>query len=110
MPWFWSDQYGHSLQVVGLPSLATRTIKRIRPDGVVVHFGLDDTGSLVSASAFGPGNAVAKDIKAAEVLMRDGIGPTPQQLSDPTLPLLRLRRQALSPATPGDTPTRGQDD
>jgi 3-phenylpropionate/trans-cinnamate dioxygenase ferredoxin reductase subunit len=94
VPWFWSDQYDHTLQISGLPSLSTTTIERIRPDGVTVYFGLDEAGRLVSASAFGHGSSVAKDIKSAEVLMNEGIHPTPAQLSDPSLPILRIRTLA----------------
>lgn len=98
IPWFWSDQYDHTLQISGLPSMSTTTVERIRPDGVTVYFGLDQSGRLVSASAFGHGSSVAKDIKSAEVLMNEGINPTPAQLSDPALPLLRIRTPARASA------------
>ncbi len=98
VPWFWSDQYDHTLQISGIPSLTTTTVERIRPDGVTVYFGLDEVGDLVSASAFGPGNAVAKDIKSAQVLLSKGVHPTPAQLSDPDLPILKIvAEQRLAP-------------
>ena len=97
VPWFWSDQYDHTLQISGLPSLTTLTIERIRPDGVTVYFGLDEAGDLVSASAFGPGNAVAKDIRSAQVLISKGVRPTPSQLSDPNHPILKIVAERTTP-------------
>lgn len=100
IPWFWSDQYDHTLQVSGLPSLSMKTVERIRPDGVTIYFGLDEADRLVSASAIAPGNSVAKDIKAAQVLMSEGIHPTAAQLSDPALPILQIRALARRAAQP----------
>jgi 3-phenylpropionate/trans-cinnamate dioxygenase ferredoxin reductase subunit len=96
--WFWSDQYDHTLQVSGLPSLATQTVERVRPDGVSIHFGLNDEGDLVSTSAVGFGNSVAKDVKSAEVLIRESIRPTLEQLADPALPILKIRTMARAAA------------
>lgn len=99
VPWFWSDQYGHTLQVAGLPALAERTVVRERPDGLRIRLGLDSDRKLVSASGFGPGSAVAKDIRAAEILMREGAEPDVTELVDPALPLLKLRPARRATAT-----------
>ncbi len=90
VPWFWSDQYDASLQIAGLPHLARRHAVRRRPDGVEVHFGLDHTDQMVSVSAFGPGNAVAKDIRLAEMMLQRGARPDPGQLTDPGVNLKSL--------------------
>jgi 3-phenylpropionate/trans-cinnamate dioxygenase ferredoxin reductase component len=96
VPWFWSDQHDYSLQVTGLFGEATREVCRARPDGVEIWFGLDGDGRLVAAAAAGPGNAVAKDIKLAEMLIARCAVVDPVQLADPGAGLKALLR---APAT-----------
>jgi hypothetical protein len=67
VPWFWPDQYDPSLQVAGLSTAAVTEVVRSRPDGVDIRYGIDDAGRLVSVAAVGPGNAVAKDVRLAEM-------------------------------------------
>ena len=98
IPWFWSDQYDSTLQVTGLPQLADRQVVRYRADGVRLHFGLDAGDGLVSASAFGPGNSVAKDVRLAELLLQRRIQPDADLLTDPTVQLRRLLSGTKSPA------------
>ncbi|MEL0044694.1 MAG: oxidoreductase C-terminal domain-containing protein, partial [Deltaproteobacteria bacterium] len=90
VPWFWSDQFELSLQVVGLPSFAKRVIPRTRPDGVTIYFGLNDQEQLVSAAGIGTGNSVAKDIRLAEMLIAAQKTMNPAELSDPNLNLKKL--------------------
>ena len=97
IPWFWSDQYDGTLQVTGLPQLADRQVVRHRR-GVQLHFGLDAGGRLVSASAFGPGNSVAKDIRLVEMLLQRDIHPDVELLVDPSVQLKRLLAGAGIPA------------
>ena len=49
-------------------------------------------GRLVSAAAIGPGNAVAKDIRLAEMLIAAQAEPDPAALTDPAVPLKTLLR------------------
>ncbi len=98
VPWFWSDQYGQTLQVAGLTSLATQSVTRLRDDGLAVHFGIDAGGRLVYASAIGPGNAVARDIRLAEKMIERQVHPPLDHLADPTLPLKSLLTASLSAA------------
>jgi 3-phenylpropionate/trans-cinnamate dioxygenase ferredoxin reductase subunit len=85
VPWFWSDQYDLSLQVAGLPSEAAREVVRHRTDGVDIRYGVDAAGRLVSAAAVGPGNAVAKDVRLAEMGIERRIVADPVALSDPSV-------------------------
>jgi 3-phenylpropionate/trans-cinnamate dioxygenase ferredoxin reductase subunit len=62
VPWFWSDQYGLSLQIAGLPDEGEHTVRRDLGDGAFILFHLKHDGRLVAASGIGPGNAVARDI------------------------------------------------
>ncbi|HET7303546.1 MAG TPA: FAD-dependent oxidoreductase [Segeticoccus sp.] len=96
VPWFWSDQYDHVLQVVGLSQLVTRDVVRERPDGVSLHFGLDEDDRLVCGAGFGQGGSVAKDVRLAQRLIERGISPEAGQLADPSVSLRDLVR-SVSP-------------
>jgi 3-phenylpropionate/trans-cinnamate dioxygenase ferredoxin reductase subunit len=93
VPWFWSDQYELSLQIAGLPDAATVEVLRRRPDGVEIRFGLGDDGRLLAASAIGVGNAVAKDIRLAELIIARRATPDPGALADPAVNLKSLLRR-----------------
>ncbi|MEK1886127.1 MAG: FAD-dependent oxidoreductase [Phyllobacterium sp.] len=80
VPWFWSDQYELGLQVAGLADEATQTIRRDLGEGAFILFHLAADGRLVAASGIGPGNAVAKDIRLAEMLIARGARPASAQL------------------------------
>ncbi|CAN5285941.1 FAD-dependent oxidoreductase [soil metagenome] len=92
VPWFWSDQYDLSLQVAGLPTEAVVEVVRSRPDGVQIRYGLDGSGRLVSAAGVGPGNAVAKDIRLAEMMIAKRVVATPAALADPTVNVKQFLR------------------
>lgn len=95
VPWFWSDQYDLSLQIAGLPTAAAEVVVRRRPDGVAVEFGLGRDGRLLSASAIGVGNSVAKDVRLAEMLIARRAAPSPAELADADRPLKAILRHAL---------------
>jgi 3-phenylpropionate/trans-cinnamate dioxygenase ferredoxin reductase subunit len=90
VPWFWSDQYELGLQVAGLSDEGTQTIHRQLGDGAFILFHLTDDGRLVAASGIGPGNAVAKDIRLAEMLIARSAIPDPIQLAAPDVKLKSL--------------------
>jgi 3-phenylpropionate/trans-cinnamate dioxygenase ferredoxin reductase component len=92
VPWFWSDQHDLSLQIAGLPDAAVAEVVRTRPDGVEIRFGLGADGRLLAASAVGPGNTVAKDIRLAEMLIARRSVPDPAALADPAVALKTLLR------------------
>lgn len=96
IPWFWSDQYNLSLQVVGLPRPEHQAIVRASPDGEL-EFYLDD-GRLVAAAGLGRGNSLAKDIKLAEMLVAAGVVPEPEALADPSVNLKAVLKTALAEA------------
>ncbi|MBW9052739.1 NAD(P)/FAD-dependent oxidoreductase [Rhizobium mesosinicum] len=88
IPWFWSDQYDLGLQVAGLPQPEHQSVVRQYGDGEL-EFYLDG-GRLVAAAALGIGNALAKDIKLAEMLIAAGVRPDPAALADANLNLKML--------------------
>ncbi|MEO6014968.1 MAG: FAD-dependent oxidoreductase [Devosia sp.] len=92
VPWFWSDQYDLVLQIAGLQdegrSIVTRDIEAGR-----ILFHLADDGRLVAASGLGTGNAVARDIRLAEMLIARRARPKPQDLASPRISLKALLRE-----------------
>lgn len=87
--WFWSDQYDLGLQVAGHPAAHLPLVTRPLPNGGEVGFHLDE-GRLVAAAGLGTGNAVARDIKLAEMLIAAKACPDPDALADPGVKLKSL--------------------
>jgi hypothetical protein len=83
VPWLWSDQHDLTLQVVGLPSSGSTTVARRSMEDVLVLFHLTEQGRLVGASGICVGNAFARDIKLAEMLIAKARTPVRRIL--PTL-------------------------
>ena len=83
VPWFWSDQYEFTLQIAGLPADGTQPVVRQLNDGAFVEFQLDGDGRLVCASGIGRGNAIARDVRLAEMLIARRSRPDPARLADP---------------------------
>jgi 3-phenylpropionate/trans-cinnamate dioxygenase ferredoxin reductase subunit len=81
VPWFWSDQYELSLQIAGLSDEGKTIVRRELGEGAFILFHLADDGRLVAASGIGVGNAVAKDIRLAEMLIGRGARPEPAALA-----------------------------
>jgi 3-phenylpropionate/trans-cinnamate dioxygenase ferredoxin reductase subunit len=90
VPWFWSDQYDLTLQVAGIVDGAGKTVRRDLCNGAFILFHLDGGGCLVAASGIGAGNAVAKDIRLAEMLIARQARPCPSELARPDLRLKTL--------------------
>jgi 3-phenylpropionate/trans-cinnamate dioxygenase ferredoxin reductase subunit len=90
VPWFWSDQYDLSLQIAGVPSDGTETVRRQVSDQAFIIFHRDAAGRLVGASGIGPGNAIARDVKLAEMLIAKSMSPASVALADPAASLKSL--------------------
>ncbi len=90
VPWFWSDQYDLTLQIAGLPDEGRRTVRRNLGDGAFLLFHLAEDGRLVAASGIGRGNAVARDIRLAEMLIARAARPKPDDLAAPDVKLKAL--------------------
>ena len=88
VPWFWSDQHDHTLQIAGLPDEGDTTVTRDL-GGTTLHFHLK-AGRLVGASAFGPIAKVAREIRLAEMLIARRAEPSPAALADPSVKLKSL--------------------
>ncbi|WP_040678760.1 NAD(P)/FAD-dependent oxidoreductase [Rhizobium mesoamericanum] len=94
MPWFWSDQYDLTLQVVGLfdPLRATHS-RSCSPDTYLV-FQFENDGRLSAAAGIGPGNMAAKDVRLLEKLIELGRQHDPAELSNPDVNLKSLVKAA----------------
>ena len=90
VPWFWSDQHDLTLQIAGLPDEGAETVRREVGDGAFLLFHLAGDGRLVGASGVGPGNAVARDIRLAEMLIAKAARPDPAALASPAIRLKAL--------------------
>jgi 3-phenylpropionate/trans-cinnamate dioxygenase ferredoxin reductase component len=90
VPWFWSDQYELTLQIAGLQDEAATNVRRDLSESAFVIFHMAADGRLVAASGIGVGNAVAKDIRLAEMIIGKGLKPSPADLADPAVNLKRL--------------------
>lgn len=90
VPWFWSDQYGLSLQIAGLSDEGKTTVRRDLGDGAFILFHLAEDGRLVAASGIGTGNAVARDIRLAEMLIAKRAKPSPEALGSQDVKLKSL--------------------
>lgn len=83
LPWFWSDQFEYSLQLVGQIKAAANCVARVMPDEGLLLFYLDAAQRLQGACGWGAGNAIARDIKLAELLIRSGKQLPADTLADP---------------------------
>jgi 3-phenylpropionate/trans-cinnamate dioxygenase ferredoxin reductase subunit len=91
-PWFWSDQYDLGLQMAGLHDPARTLVQRDLGSGGLITFELDQNGVLRAACGLGPGLAVAKDIRLAEMMIEKDAKPAPDALENPGTPLKALLR------------------
>lgn len=90
VPWFWSDQYGLTLQIAGLSDEGKSIVRRDLDDGAFILFHLAEDGRLVAASGIGPGNSVARDIRLAEMLIAKRASPAPEALGSQAVKLKSL--------------------
>jgi 3-phenylpropionate/trans-cinnamate dioxygenase ferredoxin reductase component len=85
--WFWSDQYDLGLQIAGMADMGPVTVTRNIDDTTLVLFHMAEDGSLMGASGIGPGTAIGRDIKMAEMMMAKNMKPAAALLADAAYPL-----------------------
>lgn len=88
VPWFWSDQHDHTLQIAGLPDEADSMVLR-GPAETPLYFHLK-AGRLVGASGVGPDGRIGREIRLAEMLIQQRAHPDPALLADPAVKLKSL--------------------
>jgi 3-phenylpropionate/trans-cinnamate dioxygenase ferredoxin reductase component len=92
LPWFWSEQYDHVLQVAGEPALGSTTVTRTWGADAQIQFYLDGRGCLVGVSDFGTSASIAREFKLARMLVERRLQPPADELSDVTVMLKSLLR------------------
>lgn len=90
-PSFWSDQYGHRIQGVGLIGKTDPGVIRQYDDGSHASFLLDEKQQLTAVI----GIDRAKDINAARRLIGTGVRIDPAALADEYQPVARLVKNSL---------------
>ncbi|WP_058913818.1 NAD(P)/FAD-dependent oxidoreductase [Entomohabitans teleogrylli] len=85
-PWLWSDQYGHNIQILGLPGVADRTWIRRQPAGDV-YFSLDERGRLTQLVSFND----PRTVKLARRWQASDRELDPAQLVNPEFSLMSLK-------------------
>lgn len=81
VPFFWSDQYELSMQIVGLPHLASSAVaKHLGSSTLLYH--LNALGRLVGATGLGDPNHIGKHIRAARYAIAARAHPTFSALQD----------------------------
>lgn len=96
VPFFWSDQYDLSLQIVGLPHLGSSVVTRTRKDGAAVLFHLEPDGRIVGATGLGTAGSIGRDIRLTQVLIAQRAHPDRAVLKDPEARLKALLEQDVS--------------
>jgi 3-phenylpropionate/trans-cinnamate dioxygenase ferredoxin reductase subunit len=90
IPWFWTDQHGVNLQVVGLPADAAQTVIRAKtPPAAFTAVHLAEDGSVIGVTAANN----PRDIRAGQALIRARQPVDRAALADPGVPLQHLARR-----------------
>ena len=90
IPWFWSDQFDHQLQVSGVPALGVQAVRRIGTEGDGIVFALDADGRVVGMSAWGQVPRCLKEFKWARMLVERHCQVSASALGDMQLTLKQL--------------------
>ncbi len=102
VPFFWSDQYDLSLQIVGLPHLGSSVVARTRKDGAAILFHLEPSGRIVGATGLGTAGSIGRDIRLTQVLIAHRAHPDRAVLMDPEARLKVLLNPDMPlPVLPG---------
>ena len=95
VPYFWSDQYDLSLQIVGLPHLGSSVVTRTRKDGAAILFHLEPDGRIVGATGLGTSGSIGRDIRLTQLLIAQGARPDRAVLKNPEARLKALLDQDI---------------
>ncbi|WP_439397906.1 NAD(P)/FAD-dependent oxidoreductase [Bradyrhizobium sp. PMVTL-01] len=69
VPFFWSDQYDLSLQIMGLPHLGTSTRRKQTASGSSILLHCDAIDRLVGATAIGPSALIGRELRKTRQLI-----------------------------------------
>jgi len=83
IPWFWSDQLGCNIQMLGRVPTDAELVTRQYPDGSASLFARDEAGRLIGLVAFDAG----RDVAVVKRLLAKGAAPSADQLENVDTPL-----------------------
>jgi len=86
IPWFWSDQLGCNIQMLGRVPNDAPLVAREYPDGSASLFALDGEGRLIGLVALNAG----RDVAVVRRLLAKGAAPSAAQLENVDTPLRQL--------------------
>ncbi|MDB6105333.1 MAG: Aa [Gammaproteobacteria bacterium] len=92
VPSFWSDHYDRTLLICGFTDEPNSTTVERNLGGVNIQFHLASDGRLLGASAFGPNEVIAREMRIAELLIERCASPGGDRLADPAVKLKSLLR------------------
>jgi len=93
VPWFWSHQFGHKLQIAGVAPDRSRTAVRGRPSaGQFSVFSFDSTDRLRAVESV---NQAAEHMAARRAL-KAGLPISPEQAADPDFDFIAASRNAAT--------------
>lgn len=90
IPWFWSEQYDHVLQVVGVANTDSVTTERTYSDDHHITFASNLENQLQSACGIAPQTKIAKDIRFAMKLIEAKTPVAIEALADPSIGIKSL--------------------
>lgn len=90
--WFWSDQYDHGLQVVGLPGSGSSRVLRHLSEDALICIDLMANRRIASAAGFAPGNVIGRDMKLIQKILEAGLPVRSDMLADPGTSLKSVLR------------------
>lgn len=92
VPWFWSEQYDHVLQVTGISSVSDKKAERTYGIDHHITFTSDKDDKLCSACGIAPQTKIAKDIRFAMKIIASGNPVSGGDLTDPVIALKALAK------------------
>lgn len=93
VPWFWSEQYDHVLQVTGLSSVSDKNVERTYGEDHHITFTSDENDKLCSACGIAPQTKIAKDIRFAMKIIAGKKRILENELADSAIALKTLAKK-----------------
>jgi|TARA_B110000259_G_scaffold186914_1_gene239371 3-phenylpropionate/trans-cinnamate dioxygenase ferredoxin reductase subunit len=94
VPYFWSEQFENTIQVVGIVEPSRTTVERSIDANTHITFGLNLDSSLAYACGVGHGSSVSREIRFSSKLIAAETKVTASDLQNPDINLRALFKNA----------------